>query len=203
MDSQELEKFKAILKGEYEKRIREYEQKIEEELAEIAASKMLELERKMEEIRKRRSKTLQERLDFLKLKAVKSGKDIIINEANTLFLDIENTAKQITCNAKVNSANYSRMLNELIKEAVKALSSESGIIWLPPDDKDLLASIPKGFSLSIIENLESWGGPIVTDEEGERIVENTIKGRFEKLAPLIQQRIGKVLSPLLEEIDRA
>ncbi|WP_323721506.1 hypothetical protein [Acetomicrobium sp.] len=203
MDSQELEKFKAILKGEYEKRIREYEQKIEEELAEIAASKMLELEREMEEIRKRRSKTLQERLDFLKLKAVKSGKDIIINEANTLFLDIENTAKQITCNAKVNSANYSRMLNELIKEAVKALSSESGIIWLPPDDKDLLASIPKGFSLSIIENLESWGGPIVTDEEGERIVENTIKGRFEKLAPLIQQRIGKVLSPLLEEIDRA
>lgn len=203
MDSQELEKFKVILKGEYEKRVREYEQKIEEELAEIAASKMLELERKMEEIRKRRSKTLQERLDFLKLKAVKSGKDIIINEANTLFLDIENTAKQITCNAKVNSANYSRMLNELIKEAVKALSSESGIIWLPPDDKDLLASIPKGFSLSIIENLESWGGPIVTDEEGERIVENTIKGRFEKLAPLIQQRIGKVLSPLLEEIDRA
>lgn len=203
MDSQELEKFKAILKGEYEKRIREYEQKIEEELAEIAASKMLELEREMEEIRKRRSKTLQERLDFLKLKAVKSGKDIIINEANTLFLDIENTAKQITCNAKVNSANYSRMLNELIKEAVKALSSESGIIWLPPDDKDLLASIPKGFSLSIIENLESWGGPIVTDEEGERIVENTIKGRFEKLAPLIQERIGKVLSPLLEEIDRA
>ncbi len=203
MDSQELEKFKAILKGEYEKRIREYEQKIEEELAEIAASKMLELEREMEEIRKRRSKTLQERLDFLKLKAVKSGKDIIINEANTLFLDIENTAKQITCNAKVNSANYSRMLNELIKEAVKVLSSESGIIWLPPDDKDLLASIPKGFSLSIIENLESWGGPIVTDEEGERIVENTIKGRFEKLAPLIQQRIGKVLSPLLEEIDRA
>jgi len=203
MDSQELEKFKAILKGEYEKRIREYEQKIEEELAEIAASKMLELEREMEEIRKSRSKTLQERLDFLKLKAVKSGKDIIINEANTLFLDIENTAKQITCNAKVNSANYSRMLNELIKEAVKALSSESGIIWLPPDDKDLLASIPKGFSLSIIENLESWGGPIVTDEEGERIVENTIKGRFEKLAPLIQQRIGKVLSPLLEEIDRA
>ncbi len=203
MDSQELEKFKAILKGEYEKRIREYEQKIEEELAEIAASKMLELERKMEEIRKSRSKTLQERLDFLKLKAVKSGKDIIINEANTLFLDIENTAKQITCNAKVNPANYSRMLNELIKEAVKVLSSESGIIWLPPDDKDLLASIPKGFSLSIIENLESWGGPIVTDEEGERIVENTIKGRFEKLAPLIQQRIGKVLSPLLEEIDRA
>lgn len=203
MDSQELEKFKVILKGEYEKRVREYEQKIEEELAEIAASKMLELERKMEEIRKSRSKTLQERLDFLKLKAVKSGKDIIINEANTLFLDIENTAKQITCNAKVNSANYSRMLNELIKEAVKVLSSESGIIWLPPDDKDLLASIPKGFSLSIIENLESWGGPIVTDEEGERIVENTIKGRFEKLAPLIQQRIGKVLSPLLEEIDRA
>ncbi|HOB11052.1 MULTISPECIES: hypothetical protein [Acetomicrobium] len=203
MDSQELEKFKVILKGEYEKRVREYEQKIEEELAEIAASKMLELERKMEEIRKSRSKTLQERLDFLKLKAVKSGKDIIINEANTLFLDIENTAKQITCNAKVNPANYSRMLNELIKEAVKALSSESGIIWLPPDDKDLLASIPKGFSLSIIENLESWGGPIVTDEEGERIVENTIKGRFEKLAPLIQQRIGKVLSPLLEEIDRA
>ncbi|MGB4096689.1 MAG: hypothetical protein WBJ85_03125 [Acetomicrobium sp.] len=203
MDSQELEKFKVILKGEYEKRVREYEQKIEEELAEIAASKMLELERKMEEIRKSRSKTLQERLDFLKLKAVKSGKDIIINEANTLFLDIENTAKQITCNAKVNPANYSRMLNELIKEAVKVLSSESGIIWLPPDDKDLLASIPKGFSLSIIENLESWGGPIVTDEEGERIVENTIKGRFEKLAPLIQQRIGKVLSPLLEEIDRA
>ncbi|HOM97066.1 MAG TPA: hypothetical protein PLT52_00690 [Acetomicrobium sp.] len=203
MDSQELEKFKVILKGEYERRVREYEQKIEEELAEIAASKMLELERKMEEIRKSRSKTLQERLDFLKLKAVKSGKDIIINEANTLFLDIENTAKQITCNAKVNPANYSRMLNELIKEAVKALSSESGIIWLPPDDKDLLASIPKGFSLSIIENLESWGGPIVTDEEGERIVENTIKGRFEKLAPLIQQRIGKVLSPLLEEIDRA
>ena len=40
MDSQELEKFKAILKGEYEKRIREYEQKIEEELAEIAASKI-------------------------------------------------------------------------------------------------------------------------------------------------------------------
>ncbi|MGB4026881.1 MAG: hypothetical protein WBJ35_08825 [Acetomicrobium sp.] len=203
MDSQELEKFKVILKGEYERRVREYEQKIEEELAEIAASKMLELEREMEEIRKRRSKTLQERLDFLKLKAVKSGKDIIINEANTLFLDIENTAKQITCNAKVNPANYSRMLNELIKEAVKVLSSESGIIWLPPDDKDLLASIPKGFSLSIIENLESWGGPIVTDEEGERIVENTIKGRFEKLAPLIQQRIGKVLSPLLEEIDRA
>ncbi|MBP8674692.1 hypothetical protein [Acetomicrobium sp.] len=203
MDSQELEKFKVILKGEYERRVREYEQKIEEELAEIAASKMLELERKMEEIRKSRSKTLQERLDFLKLKAVKSGKDIIINEANTLFLDIENTAKQITCNAKVNPANYSRMLNELIKEAVKVLSSESGIIWLPPDDKDLLASIPKGFSLSIIENLESWGGPIVTDEEGERIVENTIKGRFEKLAPLIQQRIGKVLSPLLEEIDRA
>jgi len=89
MDSQELEKFKVILKGEYEKRVREYEQKIEEELAEIAASKMLELERKMEEIRKSRSKTLQERLDFLKLKAVKSGKDIIINEANTLFLDIE------------------------------------------------------------------------------------------------------------------
>jgi len=203
MDSQELEKFKVILKGEYERRVREYEQKIEEELAEIAASKMLELERKMEEIRKSRSKTLQERLDFLKLKAVKSGKDIIINEANTLFLDIENTAKQITCNAKVNPANYSRMLNELNKEAVKVLSSESGIIWLPPDDKDLLASIPKGFSLSIIENLESWGGPIVTDEEGERIVENTIKGRFEKLAPLIQQRIGKVLSPLLEEIDRA
>ena len=203
MDSQELEKFKVILKGEYERRVREYEQKIEEELAEIAASKMLELERKMEEIRKSRSKTLQERLDFLKLKAVKSGKDIIINEANTLFLDIENTAKQITCNAKVNPANYSRMLNELIKEAVKVLSSESGIIWLPPDDKDLLASLPKGFSLSIIENLESWGGPIVTDEEGERIVENTIKGRFEKLAPLIQQRIGKVLSPLLEEIDRA
>jgi vacuolar-type H+-ATPase subunit E/Vma4 len=165
MDSQELEKFKVILKGEYERRVREYEQKIEEELAEIAASKMLELERKMEEIRKSRSKTLQERLDFLKLKAVKSGKDIIINEANTLFLDIENTAKQITCNAKVNPANYSRMLNELIKEAVKVLSSESGIIWLPPDDKDLLASIPKGFSLSIIENLESWGGPIVTDDE--------------------------------------
>ena len=203
MDSQELEKFKVILKGEYERRVREYEQKIEEELAEIAASKMLELERKMEEIRKSRSKTLQERLDFLKLKAVKSGKDIIINEANTLFLDIENTAKQITCNAKVNPANYSRMLNELIKEAVKALSSESGIIWLPPDDKDLLTSMPKGFSLSIIENFNSWGGAIVTDEEGERIVENTIKGRFEKLAPLIRQRIGEVLSPLLEEIERA
>ncbi len=203
MDSQELEKFKAVLKGEYEKRVREYEQKIEEELAEIAASKMLELERKMEEIRKRRSKTSQERSDFLKLKAVKSGKDIIINEANMLFLDIENTAKQITCNARADSANYSRMLNELIKEAIKALSSKSGIIWLPPDDKDLLTSMPKGFSLSIIENFNSWGGAIVTDEEGERIVENTIKGRFEKLAPLIRQRIGEVLSPLLEEIERA
>ncbi len=203
MDSQELEKFKAVLKGEYEKRVREYEQKIEEELAEIAASKMLELERKMEEIRKRRSKTSQERSDFLKLKAVKSGKDIIINEANMLFLDVENTAKQITCNARADSANYSRMLNELIKEAIKALSSKSGIIWLPPDDKDLLTSMPKGFSLSIIENFNSWGGAIVTDEEGERIVENTIKGRFEKLAPLIRQRIGEVLSPLLEEIERA
>ncbi len=203
MDSQELEKFKAVLKGEYEKRVKEYEQKIEEELAEIAASKMLELERKMEEIRKRRSKTSQERSDFLKLKAVKSGKDIIINEANMLFLDVENTAKQITCNARADSANYSRMLNELIKEAIKALSSKSGIIWLPPDDKDLLTSMPKGFSLSIIENFNSWGGAIVTDEERERIVENTIKGRFEKLAPLIRQRIGEVLSPLLEEIERA
>ena len=202
MTSQDLENFKNLLKDEYEKRIKEYEKKIEEELAEIAASRALELEKKAEEIKRYRLKQLQERLDLIKLKAVKAGKDVIANAASEVYRDIKEMAEKITYDARANSANYGLMLSNLIEEALEVLSCEGGVIWLLPEEESFIKP-PRGFKLTIAQRGDSWGGPIVTDEEEERVVENTVRGRFERLAPIILQRIGSVMSPIMEKIYRS
>lgn len=203
MVSQDLINFKNFLKDEYEKRIKEYEKKIEEELAEIAASKALEFEKKAEEIKGHRLEQLRERLDLIKMKAVKAGKDAIANAANEVFCEAREMAEKITLNARANSANYSFMLDKLLEEALEVLYCECGTIWLLPEEEKLLASLPVGFRLAIAERDDQWGGPVVTDEEEEKVVENTVRGRFEGLSPIILQRIGAIMSPLMEKIERS
>lgn len=203
MDLNELNKFKENLKREYDERIKDYKRRIEEELADIAASKMLELEREMGEIEKLHSKIVQERLTLFRLKAIKLGKDIINKEANTLFCSIEERVKQRTEDARKEQSHYTKMLKALIDEAVEAISDDKITVQLSREEEGIAKGLSKFYSIVFAGNSDFWGGPIVVDEKGERIVENTIKSRFGKLTPLVRQRIGEIMSPLLEEIERA
>ncbi len=110
--------------------------------------------------------------------------EIAIDKVFTKALDqIANTAR---------SDDYSNLMNTLLDESTKILSTTKVIVSTNSKDKDLVQSLLSkypGAELSS-QTINCLGGVIVKSKDGAMKFDNTLDARIQRLKPLIRKEIA-------------
>jgi len=110
--------------------------------------------------------------------------EIAIDKVFTKALDqIANTAR---------SGDYSNLMNTLLDESTKILSTTKVIVSTNSKDKDLVQSLLSkypGAELSS-QTINCLGGVIVKSKDGAMKFDNTLDARIQRLKPLIRKEIA-------------
>ena len=110
--------------------------------------------------------------------------EIAIDKVFTKALDqIANTAR---------SSDYSNLMNTLLDESTKILSTTKVIVSTNSKDKDLVQSLLSkypGAELSS-QTINCLGGVIVKSKDGAMKFDNTLDARIQRLKPLIRKEIA-------------
>ena len=110
--------------------------------------------------------------------------EIAIDKVFTKALDqITNTAR---------SGDYSNLMNTLLDESTKILSTTKVIVSTNSKDKDLVQSLLSkypGAELSS-QTINCLGGVIVKSKDGAMTFDNTLDARIQRLKPLIRKEIA-------------
>ncbi len=110
--------------------------------------------------------------------------EIAIDKVFTKALDqIANTA---------HSGDYSNLMNTLLDESTKILSTTKVIVSTNPKDKDLVQSLLSkypGAELSP-QTINCLGGVIVKSKDDAMKFDNTLDARIQRLKPLIRKEIA-------------
>lgn len=110
--------------------------------------------------------------------------EIAIDKVFTKALDqIANT---------VRSGDYSNLMNTLLDESTKILSTTKVIVSTNSKDKDLVQSLLSkypGAELSS-QTINCLGGVIVKSKDGAMKFDNTLDARIQRLKPLIRKEIA-------------
>ena len=110
--------------------------------------------------------------------------EIAIDKVFTKALDqIANTSR---------SGDYSNLMNTLLDESTKILSTTKVIVSTNSKDKDLVQSLLSkypGAELSS-QTINCLGGVIVKSKDGAMKFDNTLDARIQRLKPLIRKEIA-------------
>ena len=110
--------------------------------------------------------------------------EIAIDKVFTKALDqIANTAR---------SGDYSNLMNTLLDESTKILSTTKVIVSTNSKDKDLVQSLLSkypGAELSS-QTINCLGGVIVKSKDGAMKFDNTLDARIQRMKPLIRKEIA-------------
>ena len=110
--------------------------------------------------------------------------EIAIDKVFTKALDqIANTAR---------SGDYSNLMNTLLDESTKILSTTKVIVSTNSKDKDLVQSLLSkypGAELSL-QTINCLGGVIVKSKDGAMKFNNNLDARIQRLKPLIRKEIA-------------
>lgn len=110
--------------------------------------------------------------------------EIAIDKVFTKALDqIANTA---------HSGDYSNLMNTLLDESTKILSTTKVIVSTNSKDKDLVQSLLSkypGAELSP-ETIDCLGGVVVKSKDGAMKFDNTLDARIQRMKPLIRKEIA-------------
>ncbi len=110
--------------------------------------------------------------------------EIAIDKVFTKALDqIANTSR---------SGDYSNLMNTLLDESTKILSTTKVIVSTNSKDKDLVQSLLSkypGAELSS-QTINCLGGVIVKSKDGAMTFDNTLDARIQRLKPLIRKEIA-------------
>ena len=88
--------------------------------------------------------------------------------------------------------NYSKLLENLIKEATTALGTTEVVVTTNSKDKDLIQPLLQSFSGSELssDTIDCLGGVQVKSKDGSMTFDNTIDARIQRLKPLIRKEIA-------------
>ena len=92
----------------------------------------------------------------------------------------------------VRNKDYTKLMTQLIDEAIKSLGTTDVVITTNSKDKDLVKSILKKFDGATLssDTIECLGGIIVKSKDGSMNFDNTIDARLERLKPVIRRDIA-------------
>lgn len=110
--------------------------------------------------------------------------EIAIDKVFTKALDqIANTAR---------SSDYSNLMNTLLDESTKILSTTKVIVSTNSKDKDLVQSLLSKYSGAELssQTINCLGGVIVKSKDGAMKFDNTLDARIQRLKPLIRKEIA-------------
>jgi V/A-type H+-transporting ATPase subunit E len=110
--------------------------------------------------------------------------EIAIDKVFTKALDqIANTAR---------SSDYSNLMNTLLDESTKILSTTKVIVSTNSKDKDLVQSLLSKYSGAELssQTINCLGGVIVKSKDGAMKFDNTLDARIQRMKPLIRKEIA-------------
>ena len=88
--------------------------------------------------------------------------------------------------------NYSKLLENLIKESTTALGTTEVVVTTNSKDKELIQPLLQSFPGSKLssETIDCLGGVQVKSKDGSMTFDNTIDARIQRLKPLIRKEIA-------------
>ena len=110
--------------------------------------------------------------------------EIAIDKVFTKALDqIANTAR---------SGDYSNLMNTLLDESTKILSTTKVIVSTNSKDKDLVQSLLSKYPDAELssQTINCLGGVIVKSKDGAMKFDNTLDARIQRMKPLIRKEIA-------------
>ncbi len=110
--------------------------------------------------------------------------EIAIDKVFTKALDqIANTSR---------SGDYSNLMNTLLDESTKILSTTKVIVSTNSKDKDLIQSLLSKYPDAELssQTINCLGGVIVKSKDGAMKFDNTLDARIQRLKPLIRKEIA-------------
>ena len=89
-------------------------------------------------------------------------------------------------------ANYSKLIETLLTEAIDTLGTKEVTIYTNSKDKEIVNSLLKKFPGSKLssETIDCLGGIEVSSKDGSMSFNNTIDARLDRLKPLIRKEIA-------------
>jgi len=90
-------------------------------------------------------------------------------------------------------ANYSKLIETLLSEAIDTLGTKDVNIATNSKDKEIVNSLLSKFPGSKLssETIDCLGGVVVSSKDGSMSFNNTIDARLDRMKPLIRKEIAK------------
>ncbi|MFP4481708.1 MAG: V-type ATP synthase subunit E family protein [Thermovirgaceae bacterium] len=196
-----LEAFKASLRNEYQKRMEKLRAKYEEELSDAASKKRQEVElqvaRRRSDQEKRYKKVLKEAQEHI-LTGMRHKVSVFTNESVALAL--EKMEERIT-RLREDPKTYLPLMQSLATEAIEILG-EPAVVFVDTGEGDLPLEHPLLESVQE-KSVDRWGGCVVMDAAtGTRLVDNTLKTRWERAEKSLRFRLSESFHDVFEILER-
>ena len=102
-----------------------------------------------------------------------------------------------TCQAIGEPAQRMRLLQALAQEGIRAVAASPVRVRLNAAERELSPGLPKeidGVPVTLdAEPIETAGGPVVTDESGRVIFENTFEARLDRMREPLRRLVAETL----------
>ncbi len=197
-----LEAFIRAIRQEYERKLEVLRETFEQEFSSLVAARRMEVERKVQEIRGRQQNEFKARLALDKQETVSKFRGRVFEAIENLLERVEAELAHRLESLQKQPEAYGPVLNSLVQEALGVLAVPGAVVRVRTGEGSLLRKDPRIVQIEESEALE-WGGPIVSDAETETIlVDNSLQTRWERLRPLLVERLSRRLAALVEDVQQ-
>lgn len=197
-----LEAFKRAVRQEYERKIEVLRETFEQEFSSLVAARRMEVERKVQEIRVRHQNEFNARLALDKQEAVREFRSRVFEAIEKLLERVEAELAHRLESLRKQPEAYGPVLNGLVQEALDVLALPGAAVRVKTGEGDLLRKDPRIVRIEEAETLD-WGGAIVSEAEtGTTLVDNSLHTRWERLRPILVERLSRRLADLVEDVHQ-
>jgi vacuolar-type H+-ATPase subunit E/Vma4 len=200
-DRSEFLAFKRALEAEYREKLRGEEAHLDEELGEIVALRRVEVEKEISRRREDQKKRARELQESLKMQLLRDLRQQLAHEVQRMVSSLEVQVFDSLQDLR-RSPRYEEALCRFAREGC-AMVGDKVLIMVAPGEGDALRILGESVFVEETTDLSEGGCMVIRHPEGDHIVDNSLRSRWEHLVREVSKEISHHVAPFFDQLEEA
>lgn len=193
--------FKQALEAEHRERLRGEEKQLDEELGEIVSARRIEVEKEVNRRRETQKQKARELRESLKMELLRDLRQRLAREVQEMISSVEGQVFD-ELGALRGSPRYGEALCRLAREGFALVGAPAEVL-VAPGEGDVLQILGEDILISETSSLSEGGCLVIRHPEGDRLVDNSLRSRWEHLVRELAKEISHRVTPFFDQLEEA
>lgn len=199
-DRSEFLEFERALEAEHRERLRGEEMQLDEELGEIVSVRRIEVEKEVTFRRETQQKKARDLRESLKMELLRDLRQRLALEVQEILSSLEIQVFD-ELQAFRGSREYEETLCLLAREGLSVVGDRALILVPTGEKKALIRALGEGVLVRETEDLPDGGCLVIRHPEGDHLVDNSLRTRWERLIRELSKEISHRVTPLFDQLE--